>query len=31
MMMIEDMRSKSLRVRHHIAEQKQAKEEGSVN
>ncbi|CDY57529.1 BnaA05g33560D [Brassica napus] len=25
------MRSKSLRVRHHIAEQKQAKEEGSVN
>ncbi|CAF2103817.1 unnamed protein product [Brassica napus] len=30
-MMIEDMRSKSLRVRHHIAEQKQAKEEGSVN
>ncbi|CDY43237.1 hypothetical protein HID58_069096 [Brassica napus] len=29
--LIEDMRSKSLRVRHHIAEQKQAKEEGSVN
>ncbi|WZZ63374.1 hypothetical protein YC2023_063481 [Brassica napus] len=29
--LIEDMRSKSLRVGQHIAEQKQAKEEGSVN
>lgn len=29
--MIEDMRSKSLRVHHHIAEQKQAKGKGSVS